>query len=121
MNKVPEYLAKIVNGMAAGSEKMEIYTVLWLNEWLDTKKLEEKYGTDWKQISEIYANYNKAVGYMEAVGRMYLRKLKKLPEITGTEMEVLSQEVSKNVCAVIQNTIHQFLHQDGQEDCCNTQ
>ena len=115
MKQVPEYLKKLVNEMHGEGQ---MYSVEWLNEWLDTEKLREKYGADWKKRDVLLVNNNRAVGYMEAIGSMYLRKLEKLPEITGKEMEILLQEVSDDVNSVIRNTIRQFfLHQGEQEDC----
>lgn len=115
MKRVPKYLEKPVDEMHG---KGQMYSVEWLNEWLDTEKLRKKYGTDWEKTDVLLINHNRAVGYMEAIGSVYLRKLEKLPEITGKEMEILLQEVSEDVNSVIRNTIHQFFHHQGEREDC---
>ncbi len=115
VKQVPEYLEKIVDEMHGDGQ---MYSVEWLNEWLDAEKLEEKYGTDWRKKRMLLVNHNRAVGYMEAMGSVYLRKLEKLPDITGKEVEILLQEVLDDVNGVIRNKFRLFfLHPGEQEDC----
>lgn len=95
MNKVPRYLKSIVNTLQNGDDGiLKHYSATWLDEWLNVSKIREKYGEDWKKNYTAVANHSKAVGYMEAVGALYLYKLKQFPEITIDKEIKASQETN---------------------------
>lgn len=117
MNKVPDYLIKTVEALHGCRETVcEKYSVEWLNKWLNKEELAKKYGEEWETSPILLANHNQAKGYMEAIGYIYLRKMKKLPEITGEEIEILSQEVTHSVDEALKNAIHRFCQQHGNRE-----
>lgn len=111
MKEIPGYLEKIIKDIQrdraprAGS----IYTIEWLNEWIDAKKLEEKYGKKWETQPTFMKNHNRARGYLEAIGEIYMRKCKGLPDIPATAVELLSEELSGEMDAAIKRVIHRHL------------
>lgn len=107
MNKVPEYLKPIIEELHSSDQSQnERYTLKWLNEWLDIKGIKEKYGAEWEHVCTPIKNHNQAKGYLEAVGAIYTRSLKKLPEITVDEADRLSGEIVEEIERIVKTAIH---------------
>lgn len=109
MEKIPVYMEDIIKELYDdSSNQSKMYSLEWLNEWLDKKKIENKYGKEWTDNQMVLRCHNLARGYAEAVRRMYLKKMKKLPETVDSEEAVLAQKVSQKVDAVIRSEIHRY-------------
>lgn len=104
-----EDLIKQLDGKSENQRCFEKYTLQWIKERRELEKLKKKYGQKWN-IPEDVADYYRIEGYMEAVDQLiHMLKNHKKPDISYDMVDVLSQEISRELSGVIQEVLNRHL------------